>query len=133
MELVVEKENVHYVFSALTTAWMLHIAAGGEGDCEGHFEVARSRLNLEGGLAKEMLIEPPAAGGLMDELDEWHERLGQTRELIPGLEDFRALMKPDRHSDLVAVSLHYLLSDSLPDSSAGILAALADQAGGRPS
>ncbi|MCW2979932.1 MAG: hypothetical protein JWO14_1659 [Solirubrobacterales bacterium] len=133
MELVVGRDNVDYAFSALTATWMLHIAAGGSEDCRRFFEVARRRINLEGGIAWGMALEPPVIGGLMEDLDDWLLRLEADSELIPDLDEFRALMRPDPDGDLVDVALDYLLSDSLPISSAPTLAALACQAGGNPS
>jgi hypothetical protein len=133
MEMVVGRENVHRVFAAQTAAWMLQIAAAGGAECERLFEAARERLNAEGGLPAEMLSSPSPRGGLMDELDEWEERLALDAAEVPDLADYRSQIEQDGGADdLIGLALTYLLVNELPKTCAPTLSALAAQAGGRP-
>jgi hypothetical protein len=134
MELVVGKPNVGFNFAALTAVWMIHIAAGGGDECEHHFEMARERLNSEGGISPAILAEPPTLGGQMEGMGEWRERLRQGANPIPGLAEFRERIAATGETSPVEVALHYLLDAEPPRNGAAIRVALAgDQQGGRPS
>jgi hypothetical protein len=115
MALVVERDGLRPFAFAATAIWMLHVAAAGE-DRE-YFDIARGRLNSEGGISAALLAEPPAVGGMLADADTWWERLESGKVKVPELEEFRERFGGTRTlaPDGWRLGLPFLIEDVLPD------------------
>jgi hypothetical protein len=122
----------HRTAHASSAIWMLHIAAASPG-AERFFELARSRLETEGGIAPALLADPPAPVGRIEDYDAWWEELEMGKEPVPEEADFKA-----RYGDAAAVSepvkvaLSYLLAEAPPAERRAIRGLLYASAGGKP-
>ncbi len=126
MELVVSTDTgLNLVAVAATAIWMLHVAASRGGN-ERHFELARKRLNAEGGINAELLASPPALGGYIADYDEWWERLQAEKELVPNLDGFRKHFGgAGGTGGGTPIALAYLLDEQPPEAGQGIRKLLA--------
>jgi hypothetical protein len=117
MELVVTAEaGLSLVAVAATAIWMLYVAAGGDGD-EEYFELARARLNAEGGIGAGLLASPPGLGGYISDYDEWWERLQANKQLVPDRGEFRARLGISGATvGGTPIALAYLLDDAPPEA-----------------
>jgi len=117
MELVISTDTgLSLVAVAATGIWMLHVAAGGDGDKQ-YFELARERLNAEGGINAALLAAPPALGGLVADYDEWWERLQAEKELVPNFDEFRQRFSGSgREGGGTPIALAYLLDEQPPEA-----------------
>lgn len=118
MELVVGAEaGLGLVAYAATALWMLHVAAAGEGE-EEQFELARERLNSDGGLSPELLASPPMTGGYVDDYDGWWEQIQADKEMVPNLVEFRQLFAGSGSAgNGTLIALAYLLKTTPPRAS----------------
>jgi hypothetical protein len=117
MELVISTDTgLSLVAVAATAIWMLHVAADEDGD-ERHFELARERLNADGGISAGLLAAPPALGGYIADYDEWWERLQAEKELVPNLDEFRERFGGSGEAgDGTPIALSYLLDEQPPEA-----------------
>jgi hypothetical protein len=126
------KIPLHRTAHASSAVWMLHIAASRSGG-ERFFELARARLEAEGGIAPRLLAEPPAPAGRVEDYDSWWEELEMDKEPIPKEADFISRYgDPASVSEPIKIALSYLLEEAPPIERNAIRGLLYASAGGNP-
>jgi len=108
--------NASLEASFFTAVWALHVAAAAGDDTQ--YEVVRAFINERGGMALDILYEPPSMVSVVEPDEEWTTAVTNGPLPVPALPDFREELSrrysgtSDLDFDLFALALDVLTRDA---------------------